>query len=260
ESAAPAQAVAGVGPRKLPLLGLAFVGEELLGANASNPHGHFEDMDFIKVHERIFDENGESWLAPNPFVPIVSRSLRAHVAALVGGRDAAHHQWGFKDPRACLFVDVWRTMLSRPRFLVCLRHYRACVDSVVRRALSGVRTTVMRPDARTQMLLASDHDAIARSWIAHMLPLLRLMRHHPAIVHAVTMGDLNGSIAADLRDRFGFDLAPVPLRDTFDATLFKADEDVEIAISSDVAALAERVWRELLDAQGETSVHLDAVA
>ncbi|MEM9223988.1 MAG: hypothetical protein AAGB11_16530 [Pseudomonadota bacterium] len=227
-----------------------FVGEDLLGANVSNPHGHFEDEDFVHVHERIFEENGESWLAPNPFVPIISSALRSHMTALVGQRDAAHDYWGFKDPRACLFVDVWRTVLSSPRFLVCLRHYRACVDSVVRRALAAVRTTADRSEGRTQMLLASDHDAIARSWVAHMLPLLRLMRHHPELVHAVELATLGGSIAGDLHGRFGFPLDPVPLSHTFEPGLLRADQNVAIHISSDVAQLADRVWEALLEAQG----------
>jgi len=225
-----------------------FVGDELLSANASNPHGHFEDRAFIRIHERIFTENGENWLAPSPFVPIVSPDLRQHIRELVADRDAHHNVWGFKDPRACLFVDVWRTMLSAPRFLICLRHYRACVDSVVRRALSAVRTTTDRHEARVQMLLAADHDAIARSWVAHMLPLLRLMRRHPDIVHTVAVGEMRGSIAGDLAARFGFPLAPVDLAETFDPRLYKADAAVDISLSSEVAALAERVWQELLAA------------
>ncbi len=225
-----------------------FVGDELLSGNASNPHGHFEDRAFVRIHERIFAENGEKWLAPSPFVPIVSPDLRQHIKALVADRDAHHSFWGFKDPRACLFVDMWRTMLSSPRFLVCLRHYRACVDSVVRRALSAVRTTTARDEARHQMLTASDHDAIARSWIAHMLPLLRLMRQHPQIVHSVSVGETHGSIAGVLAQRFGFPLEPVDLADTFNPALYKADADVDIRLSDDVAALAERVWQALLGA------------
>ncbi|GAB5376162.1 MAG: hypothetical protein AcusKO_26240 [Acuticoccus sp.] len=228
-----------------------FVGDELLSANESNPHGHFEDRAFIRIHERIFSENGAGWLAPSPFVPIVSPDLRNHIRALLADRDAHHSFWGFKDPRACLFVDTWRTMLSAPRFLVCLRHYRACVDSVVRRALSAVRTTTARNEARQQMLLASDHDAIARSWIAHMLPLLRLMRLHPAIVHSVCVGDMPLSIAADLADRFGLPLSPIPLSASFEPTLFKADVDVEITLSDETAQIAERVWVALMEAHAD---------
>lgn len=236
-----------------------FVGDELLSANASNPHGHFEDRAFIRVHERIFSENGANWLAPSPFVPIVSPDLRQHIRALVADRDAHHEFWGFKDPRACLFVDTWRTMLSAPRFLVCMRHYRACVDSVVRRALSAVRTTTAREEARSQMLLAADHDAIARSWVAHMLPLLKLMREHPDIVHTVAVGEMRGSIAADLARRFGFPLRPVELADTFDPALFKADADVDIRLSPDVAALCERVWQAMMEAH-QTFAKLETAA
>ncbi|MEM0906861.1 MAG: hypothetical protein AAGJ94_05810 [Pseudomonadota bacterium] len=229
-----------------------FVGDDLLGANTSNPHGHFEDRAFIDIHERIFRENGENWLAPNPFVPIVSREVRNRIRALVGNRDAYHSAWAFKDPRACLFVDMWRTMLSDPHFLICLRHYRACIDSVVRRALAGVSTTTVRHDARLQMLVAADHDAIGRSWIAHMLPLLRLMRHHGDRVHVVDVEHASGSIAADLHTKFGLSLEPVPLAETFDDSIFHSNASADIALSRDVETLAERVWQALLEMARQT--------
>lgn len=237
-----------------------FVGDELLAANASNPHGHFEDRAFVRLHERIFAENGENWLAPSPFVPIVSAELRQDVRALVADRDAHHSFWGFKDPRACLFVDFWRTMLSAPRFLVCLRHYRACVDSVVRRSLSAVRTTTARQEARYQMLTGADHDAIARSWIAHMLPLLRLMQQQPEIVYSVSVGNVHGSIAGTIARRFGLPLEPVELAETFDPALYRADADVDIRLSDEVAALAERVWRALLDAHDSSQDRMEKAA
>lgn len=237
-----------------------FVGDELLGANASNPHGHFEDRAFIDVHERIFRENGENWLAPNPFIPIASPEVRNHIRGLVANRDAYHEYWGFKDPRACLFVDLWRTMLSAPRFLVCLRHYRACVDSVVRRALAGVRTTTERRQARIQMLVAADHDAIARSWVAHMLPLLRLMRRHPEIVHAVNIAEVKGSVAGCLRERFGFPLASIAIEETFEPALYRMDDAVDIHLSHEVETLAERVWDALLEAHARTEKTLQSAA
>lgn len=230
-----------------------FVGDELLGANASNPHGHFEDRAFVKVHEAIFRENGTHWLAPDPFVPAISPSLRQSVREIVADRNAHHGTWGFKDPRACLFVDFWRTALSSPRFLVCLRHYSVCIDSVVRRALAAVRTTAVRPDAALQVNLLSDPDAIARSWICHMLPILRLMRRHPEIVYTVDVAELQGSLAADLNQAFGMDLEPLPLSDTFDPALYRAAPKGKITLSRDVGALAERIWVALTKARKEAA-------
>ncbi|MEM8551934.1 MAG: hypothetical protein AAGF45_06090 [Pseudomonadota bacterium] len=230
-----------------------FVGDLLLGANASNPHGHFEDRAFVKVHEAIFRENGTHWLAPEPFVPAISQDLRQSVREIVADRTAHHGTWGFKDPRACLFVDFWRSVLPAPRFLVCLRHYEACIDSIARRAIAAIRTTPERADAALQMRLASDHDAIARSWVCHMLPLLRLMQRHSDIVHAVDIAELGGSLASDLNQRFNLDLEPIPLSDTFDPALYSASPQTRVALSAPVKATAQKVWAALTRARRDQS-------
>ncbi|MBJ3774698.1 hypothetical protein [Acuticoccus mangrovi] len=205
---------------------------------------------FVNIHERILKENGERWLAPNPFVPIITPAVRNHAQSVVARRDAAHADWGFKDPRACLFVDLWRTILSDPRFLVCLRHYTACIDSLVRRALESVRTTAERPLSQIHMRLAADEDRVARSWIAHMLPLVRLIRQNRDIVHVVTVGNLEptDSITADLNARFGFRLDERPLADTFDDNLFRADAQARSRLSPETKAIAETVWQALTEA------------
>ncbi|WMS42162.1 hypothetical protein RDV64_19150 [Acuticoccus sp. MNP-M23] len=236
-----------------------FVGDDLLGANASNPHGHFEDRAVVAIHEAIFHENGQHWLSPNPLVPIISPMVRAKAVDYVATRSAWHDVWGFKDPRACLFVDFWRTVLPKPRFLICLRHYRACIDSVVRRALVAVRSTALQADAQDQMRLSVDHDAIARSWVCHMMPLLSLMRRHPELVHTVDVSNLDGSIAGDLNRRFGLPLADIPLSDTFDPELYHSSADAHVILSRETEALAERVWLALLETRAR-AVKLDVAA
>lgn len=226
-----------------------FVGDDLLAAYDSNPHGHFEDRAVVAIHEAIFRENGQHWLSPNPLVPMISPMVRSKAIDYVATRSAWHDVWGFKDPRACLFVDFWRTILPQPRFLICLRHYRACVDSVVRRALQAVRSTAQQDEAQDQMRISVDHDAIARSWVCHMMPLLNLMRHRPEIVHTVDVGNLDGSIAGELRQRFGLPLADIALSETFDPTLYRDAADAHVILSRETAELAERMWLALLEAR-----------
>ncbi|MEM8855221.1 MAG: hypothetical protein AAGD34_16060, partial [Pseudomonadota bacterium] len=90
-------------------------------------------------------------------------------------------------------------------------------------------------------------DTVARSWIAHMLPVMRLIERCPERVHVVSVGRLTGdaSIAIELTERFGLPLAPVALAETFQDGLFSADDAVDVQLSSDTEVLAERVWSAL---------------
>ncbi|MCF3932604.1 hypothetical protein L1787_04130 [Acuticoccus sp. M5D2P5] len=232
-----------------------FVGHDLLGSKSSNPRGHFEDRVFMNIHERILRENGERWLAAEPIVPVITPAVHNHVVAAVAERDAAHAVWGFKDPRACLFVDLWRTVLSRPRFLICLRHYSACIDSMVRRALESVRTSE-RHNAHIHMRLAADEERIARSWMSHMLPLLRLVRSNPDAVHIVDMSSLDPetSIGGALAERFGAPLADRPVAETFEPDLFSSRLDREIRLTAETRRTADRIWQRLLAARHSLAV------
>ncbi|WP_108660409.1 hypothetical protein [Acuticoccus kandeliae] len=232
-----------------------FIGVDLLGVKASNPRGHFEDRIFVALHDRILRDNGERWLAPDPFVPMISGAIRQDILAAVAARDAEHACWGFKDPRACLFLDLWRTILSDAHFLVCLRHYASSIDSMIRRALDTVRAGTDHPLAHMHMQVAADPARILRSWISHMLPVLRLMRAVPGRVHTVEMGRLppDASVAGDLAARFGLPLAAHPLAATFEPGLLRAEPDPAIRLPDPLTTVADRVWSALLAAKDPPS-------
>ena len=60
------------------------VGQRLLGANASNPRGHFEDEDFVEFQQAVLrrlDMNEDGWVvATSPPVP---DAISARARALV---------------------------------------------------------------------------------------------------------------------------------------------------------------------------------
>jgi hypothetical protein len=39
-----------------------FVGDRLLGAVPSNPHGHYEDEEVLRFHDRVLEANGCNWM------------------------------------------------------------------------------------------------------------------------------------------------------------------------------------------------------
>jgi hypothetical protein len=113
--------------------GLA-IGERLIEAGRGNLDGHFEDRDFVALHERILRGNG---LGGEGYATDATINLPAALADEAGGlvdeRRRAGIAWGWKDPRTTLFLDFWLERVPEARFLLLVRRPWEVVDSLYRR-------------------------------------------------------------------------------------------------------------------------------
>jgi hypothetical protein len=125
--------------RVLNLLGLDAGREVLMGASESNPTGHWEVEPLTAFNDRLLDELGGRWDAPPPTAPEVlsimadgdfgDEAAELHAAAF-GDR-----HWVWKDPRVCLLLPFWRSVLARdgrelPHEVVSLRDPREVAGSL----------------------------------------------------------------------------------------------------------------------------------
>lgn len=120
----------------LQTLGLE-VGDRLLNARRSNLKGHFEDLDFLELHEQILSDNKCS--AFDQCLPLridPSHKLRAN--ELVDFKSKLYQQWGWKDPRTCLFLDFWEQICPGANKIVIFRDFKDVVQSLVNRDLGNV--------------------------------------------------------------------------------------------------------------------------
>jgi hypothetical protein len=110
------------------------VGESLVGAGTGNVEGHFEDEDFFRLHQQILIDKGahpDGLHPPEAMTP--SAREQARMQALVAARNSSFRQWGWKEPRTCLFLDTYATLLPQAKYLVLLRDYREVVHSLLKR-------------------------------------------------------------------------------------------------------------------------------
>lgn len=100
--------------------------DRLLKADKGNPLGHFEHRGFLDIDRKLLKHFHATWydppnLAPNwednPSLAPLLRQARALAAGFPERRS-----WGWKEPRACLFLPFWRLAIPNMGFLICLRN------------------------------------------------------------------------------------------------------------------------------------------
>lgn len=110
------------------------LGDELMAVGSGNPRGHFEDLAFYQLHQRILAANGlslEGFTCHETIV--VPPAARAEATELIGRRRANARPWGWKDPRTVLMLDFWAELLPEACWLFVVRPPENVVDSLFRR-------------------------------------------------------------------------------------------------------------------------------
>jgi hypothetical protein len=110
------------------------MGDHLLGADAANARGHFEDVDLLLFHQRALAANG---LSADGFVaagePEVPALMLAEAHDILADRRAKGRLWGWKEPRTVLFLEFWERLLPEARFVFIVRRPWEVLDSLFRR-------------------------------------------------------------------------------------------------------------------------------
>jgi hypothetical protein len=190
--------------------GLA-IGERLVEPHASNPLGHFEDVDFYRFHEQVLSDNARvpAGYDPSDTVPFVSDRRRAEAGALLAARRGGGRPWGWKDPRTILFLDFWLEMLPEAKYLFVVRHPWQVADSLARRG-----------DARFR----DDAESALRLWYRYNASIRDFAELHADRVLVRSIDQFITSphaVFADIRTRLGVPLSdPRPL---FRPEMFAAD-------------------------------------
>jgi len=112
------------------------LGETLLGAATGNIEGHFEDTDFLRVHEQTLQAHGfpGSGITAEA-IPELSVYEKEKLKALVGFKNRLDEQWGWKEPRTCLFLDHYRELIPNAYYVFVIRDYHETVSSLIQREL-----------------------------------------------------------------------------------------------------------------------------
>ncbi len=187
--------------------GLA-IGRDVAAPGLGNPRGHFEDPDFLALHEEMLVAAGEScFSAGDRFAPPPNEEFERRAQDLVAARRGLP-LWGWKDPRTCLFLDFWEALLPEARYLFLYRHPVDVALSLWRR--------------NSDLELREDPWRVIRSWEVYNRRLVEFRDRHPercflAQIPTLT-GDLDG-LLRNLRQKLG-----LPLDNGCDTSILAVDE------------------------------------
>ncbi|MCL6540386.1 MAG: sulfotransferase [Roseiflexus sp.] len=97
------------------------LGDRLLDPGEDNPHGYFEDVDFVELHRGMLLNRGYTLIVDRnfEFIPTQEERLAAHNLM---SRRSHLSLWGWKDPRTSLFLDFWAEVIPDARFIFLFRH------------------------------------------------------------------------------------------------------------------------------------------
>jgi hypothetical protein len=113
--------------RVLDLLGVDFgPREHLYAARADNPEGFFEHKALVEMSDEILRRLGGSWHERPVFPPGWELSpllsdIRKRAVSVIREDFSERPLWGWKDPRACLTLPFWRSLLPRTCYVLCVR-------------------------------------------------------------------------------------------------------------------------------------------
>ena len=108
------------------------IGDELMPSHPDNPNGYFEDLGFVELHEAMLHSRDRTVLVDRTFVAHPTHRELNWARRLVLER--SHHElWGWKDPRTCLFLNMWRRILPDACYLFVYRNPLDVLFSLMRR-------------------------------------------------------------------------------------------------------------------------------
>lgn len=206
------------------------IGHEDFGPGLGQPRGHFEDHDFYYLHEAMLAASGRScFTADEAAAGEVAPDFEERARALVAAR-ADRPFWGWKEPRTCLFLELWERLLPQAGFLFLYRHPVDVALSLWRRNID--------------LELRREPGLAFRAWALYNRRILAFRDRHPErcfLAHAPALAaDLPGFLRR-LKARLDLPL----LRDDGDFSALYAAEELAPSCQPPRPAWNELITEEL---------------
>jgi len=204
------------------------IGNNLAGKAIGNTKGQFEDIDFLNLHNKILKANDLYYEVTNQ--NINTSTFKNDFKNLVASKNK-QPQWGWKEPRTCLFLNEYLKLLPESKSLIVYRHYNDVVDSLVRRFIKKEKVSTRKNKLAKYYNLYIKYNFLKKTvgnewlkiWIRYNNEILNYIKQKNSNDYIIT--DLNGLIKNDsdiysiLTNNYGFKLNNISFSDVYDKSL-----------------------------------------
>jgi len=233
-----------------------FLGYELLEALPSNPYGHFEDREIVNLHTRILADNDRTWAVDEPLLPVVGQQRWRLMQRIIDRRNSEHRLWGFKDPRACLFMMLWKHLLPGAKVLIVYRHFSGSTYSLGQRHSSDM--FLGKGSEHVHRRFWEEPDFALKMWLVHNNALLAFARTFPQDTMTVSLDMIRDGfpLVWALNRRWNLDLEDVPIAEAFDQSISMRRIRRQPVSDRALIGKVRKTWRTLERLSGETEMLL----
>ncbi|WP_214073837.1 hypothetical protein [Mucilaginibacter sp. dw_454] len=220
------------------------VGEDLAGAGAGNIEGHYEDLDFLRLHEDVLQANNLSkeGYVDQPAVEMPSY-YKTKLQKLIEFKNEVSEQWGWKEPRTCLFLDEYRELIPGAYYLIIVRAFGASVNSLIQREFKNMELKYLkrkwparwvwnhiRRPKRLKAYYQLHAEDFLNTWIAYNEAIINTIKTLPKNRFIVTDSNLlctaENSVFSHLIDDWHFDLKFYDFNKVYKSQLLSRETDI----------------------------------
>jgi hypothetical protein len=223
------------------------IGNNLLGPAAGNVEGHFEDADFVKAHENILKAAGlpDSGLTDIPITEYPNEEV-TRIQKIIRENNLDYKEWGWKDPRTCLFLPMYLELLPSAKYLFIIRDFNSSVSSLIHRMYLWQKERhnkwykkiawKRKRDNIKEKLYRENSEAYLKVWIAYNRNLLmhinKLSKQNYLVTNYENLKENNFYIFSYLKNQWGFHLNYVDYNKVFKEKLISDLVNIEPYINN----------------------------
>ena len=215
------------------------MGDDLAGPKFDNVQGFYEDNDFFRIHLDILAKNNVhySGLEGNLSNIKLDTYLKKKIMFNIKLKNSLRNQWGWKDPRTCLFLEEYHTLIPNAYYLVVYRDHDQVVDSLLRRDYQNYIERMKKQGVKGKIKLGLKKRSFfkkmmnssmnySEKWTYYNQLILKLIENIPdEFFYVFNIKDIF-NLENDLYDKlrfWGFSFKPTNINSIYDKKLFKQD-------------------------------------